>query len=253
MNSTDIVSHAFEGVQVRALTIGNEPWFILNDVCAALDILNVGNVIARLDADETSSIRLPDGTPGNPNRSIINEAGLYSVILRSDKPEAKAFKRWVTHEVLPSIRRTGAYVAESPEQLMARALVQAQQTLEQSTARIAELEPRAEAWNAIASAEGDYSVGDAAKILARAGIPTGPTRLFNQLRDIRWIFRGADGAWRAYADRVETGHLAEKPQFHYHPASGERVLDAPQVRVTVKGLDRLRVRLHTGALKAVGA
>jgi phage antirepressor YoqD-like protein len=120
-------------------------------------------------------------------------------------------------------------------------------------AKVKELEPKADAWDAIASAEGDYSVGDAAKILARAGIPTGPTRLFGQLADIKWTFRGGDRAWRAYAERVEKGYLAEKPSFHYHPGSGERVVDPPQVRVTVKGLERLRLRLHVGSLRAVNS
>jgi len=120
-------------------------------------------------------------------------------------------------------------------------------------AKVKELEPKADAWDAIVSAQGDYSVGDAAKILARAGIPTGPTRLFAQLADLKWTFRGGDKAWRAYADRVEKGYLAEKPSFHYHPASGERVVDPPQVRVTVKGLERLRLRMHVGALQAVGS
>jgi len=120
-------------------------------------------------------------------------------------------------------------------------------------AKVKELEPKATAWDAIASAEGDYSVGDAAKILARSGIATGPTRLFSQLAKINWTFRGGDNAWRAYAHRVEKGYLAERPQFHYHPASGERVVDPPQIRVTVRGIERLRQRLHVGALQAVGS
>jgi len=120
-------------------------------------------------------------------------------------------------------------------------------------AKVKELEPKADAWDAIASAHGDYSVGDAAKILARAGIQTGPQRLFAQLGDINWTYRGGDNSWRAYAERVSKGYLTEKPSFHYHPASGERVVDPPQVRVTVKGLERLRLRLHGGSLKAVNA
>ncbi|AAT88403.1 hypothetical protein ATY41_10790 [Leifsonia xyli subsp. xyli] len=115
------------------------------------------------------------------------------------------------------------------------------------------LAPRAGAWDAIVSAAGDYSVGDAAKILSRAGVPTGPQRLFAQLEGIRWVYRGGDGKWRAYAERVEKGYLAEKAQFHHHPATGDLVLDAPQVRGTVKGVDRLRQRLHVGALTAVTA
>jgi hypothetical protein len=99
----------FEGAEIRTTIINGEPWWIANDVCLALGISNVGNALARLDEDEKSSIRLTDGTRGNPNRSIVNEPGLYSLLIRSDKPEAKTFKRWITHEVLPAIRKTGRF------------------------------------------------------------------------------------------------------------------------------------------------
>jgi len=118
--------------------------------------------------------------------------------------------------------------------------------------KVRELEPRAEAWDAIASAEGDYSVSDAAKILARAGVETGPQRLFAQMAGINWVFRGSDRAWRAFSHRVDRGFLAERPQFHYHPTSGDRVIDPPQVRVTLKGVEQLRRRLG-GGLRAVSA
>lgn len=97
--------------RIRAIEQNGEPWFVAADVCRALDITNVGNALARLDDDEKSSIRLTDVTPngGNPNVSIINEPGLYSLVLGSRKPEAKAFKRWITHEVIPTIRKTGSY------------------------------------------------------------------------------------------------------------------------------------------------
>ena len=247
MNSTDIVSHAFNGVTVRVpIDENGDPWFVALDVAVALDLGNVRSSLALLDDDE-KGVHSVDTLGWVQSLATVSEAGLYSLILRSRKPEAKAFKRWITHEVLPSIRRTGRYQVEPVEsrgQLIARALVEAAAELEEKTAQIAELTPRAEAWNAIASAEGDYSVGDAAKMLARAGIQTGPTRLFNQLHALKWIYRGADNAWRPYAERVDSGHLSEKPQFHYHPSTGERVLDAPQVRVTLKGVERLRLRLH---------
>ncbi len=155
----------------------------------------------------------------------------------------EAFKRWVTHEVLPSIRRSGSYVAETPEQLMSRALVTAQGIIASQDQQIAALAPAAEAWGELASADGDYSVADAAKILARAGVRTGPQRLFEQLAGIRWVHRGHDGKRRAYATAVDNNYLAEKPQSHHHPRTGELVLDARQVRVTVRGLERLRQRL----------
>lgn len=101
----------YESNQFGSLRVVNgedgEPWFVAKDVCEALGLNNVGQATNGLDADEKGSITINDGTPGNPNKATISEAGLYSLILRSRKPEAKAFKRWVTHEVLPSIRRDG--------------------------------------------------------------------------------------------------------------------------------------------------
>lgn len=258
MNTTDISIFRREGVDLRVIVIDDEPWFVASDVASALGYREARDLTRNLDDDEKGPHILR--TPGGEQTvSIISEAGLFSAVLRARVPQAKAFKRWVTHEVLPSIRKTGAYAVEQQRALphdfasALRELLAEVEAHEETRAQLAEVQPRADAWNAIASAEGDYSVGDAAKILARAGIPTGPQRLFAQLEAIRWIYRGGDGKWRAYAERVEKGYLAEKPQFHHHPATGELVLDAPQVRVTVNGIDRLRQRLHVGALQAVGS
>lgn len=98
---------------VRIVDRDGNPWFVAKDVCDILEIGNSRQVISYLDEDEKSNVTTSDVSSfAVPNRGlcIISEAGLYSLILRSRKPEAKAFKRWVTHEVLPSIRRTGAYV-----------------------------------------------------------------------------------------------------------------------------------------------
>ena len=255
MSSTDLSVFRREGVDLRVLTVDGEPWFVAADVARALGYSATEAMTRSMDADEKGMQNLQ--TPGgNQSLTVISEPGLYEAVLRSRVPAAQDFKRWVKHDVLPAIRKTGSYTVasvESDDEIVARALQITSQRVEALTAQLAVVQPRAEAWDAIASAEGDYSAGDAAKILARAGIPTGPTRLFAQLQIIKWTFRGADGSWRAYADRVEKGYLAEKPQFHYHPATGERVLDAPQVRVTVKGVERLRQRLHVGALEAVTA
>lgn len=101
--------------QIRTIMKGNEPWWVLKDVCEALSLSNPTIVADRLDDDERAKFNL--GRQGETN--IINEAGLYSVILRSDKPEAKQFKRWVTHEVLPSIRKTGGYSMTDHQRMMA--------------------------------------------------------------------------------------------------------------------------------------
>ena len=97
---------------VRLIMQNDAPWFVANDVCTALGLDNVGQAMSSLDEDEKDSIIINDGTPGNPTRAIISEPGLYSLVLRSRKPEAKIFKRWITHEVLPSIRKHGLYGKE---------------------------------------------------------------------------------------------------------------------------------------------
>ena len=101
----DIIPFNFNGSDVRVISQNNEPWFVLKDVCKILELENSRNFTSRLDDDEKSTVRIMDGTDGNPNKTIINESGLYSLILRSRKPEAKRFKKCVTSEVLPSIKK----------------------------------------------------------------------------------------------------------------------------------------------------
>lgn len=110
---------------IRTVMIDNEPWFVAADVCKALDITNSRDAVARLDDDEKNTVVLTDGIPGNPNKTIVNEPGLYGLVLGSRKPEARAFKRWIKHDVLPTIRRTGSYSAR-PMTLAEQALAQAQ-------------------------------------------------------------------------------------------------------------------------------
>lgn len=95
--------------KIRTVVVNNEPWFVGADVCNALEIKNSRDAISRLDEDEKDVV-LTDTLGGNQKMSVINEAGLYTLILGSRKSEAKAFKRWITHEVIPTIRKTGGYV-----------------------------------------------------------------------------------------------------------------------------------------------
>lgn len=261
MPDNEIVPFAFAGYEVRVVVVDGEPWWVARDVAEALGYSATESMTRSLDADEKGMQTLQ--TPGGAQTmTVISEPGLYDAIQRSTRAEAHAFKRWVRHDVLPEIRRTGSFghpaddLALPTDYLSAlKALVQREEqnlALEQQNA---ELTPRAIAWDAIASAEGDYSVGEAAKMLAHAGIPNmGPTRLFARLEDIGWTFR-AGGAWQAKADRVEKGFLSIKPQFHYHPGTGARVVDPPQVRVTLKGVEQLRRRLGggTGTIQAVAS
>lgn len=117
MNNELQVFQYCQTMDVRMVMQGDEPWWVLADVCRVLDLSNPSKVAERLDDDEKMTLTLSEGHSGQRGGAqkaiIINESGLYMVIFRSDKPQAKAFKRWVTHEVLPSIRRTGRYEMET--------------------------------------------------------------------------------------------------------------------------------------------
>jgi len=110
----DVVPFTFEGTPVRVLVVDEEPWWIARDVCAVLDIQNNRDALSSLDDDE-KGVATTDTLGGPQQLATVNEPGLYSLIFRSRKPEAKAFKRWVTHEVLPQIRRTGRYDTARPD------------------------------------------------------------------------------------------------------------------------------------------
>lgn len=173
--------------QVRAVrSESGEPWFVAKDVCDALGI-RTDTVRAILDADEVRDTNPNSiGVAGGRKPLVVSEAGLYSLILRSRKPEARAFKRWVTHEVLPALRRDGGYMVardETPEQTMARAVLLAQATIDRQKSRIAELEPKALFADAVAASDGTCLVGELAKMMRQNGVKVGQNRLFAMLRE----------------------------------------------------------------------
>jgi prophage antirepressor-like protein len=240
MTTLDIFQYV--DYQLRTVDVDGEPWFIAQDVAVILEYSATSAMTRRLDAED-KGVRDLHTLGGEQQFTIISEAGLYVAIFGSQSRNAQGFKRHVTHNILPTIRKTGSYQAPTGTNLLALAVIEAQQMLEASARQVAELTPRAEAWDELASATGDYEVADAAKMLARAGVETGRQRLFGQLKGLGWIYRPPSGKWKARQSAVDAGYLAEKPQSHHHPRTGELVLDPPQVRVTVRGLERLRVRL----------
>lgn len=237
----------FEGNVIRTVLIAGEPWFVATDVAIVLGYSATSAMTRTLDEDEKGVQILH--TPGGPQESsVISEAGLFSAILRSRAPYARPFKRWVTHEVLPAIRRTGSYsTAPALPQSYADALRELAATVERTEhleAANAVLTPRAEAWDELSDAGTDFAVADAANILKRAGVDTGPQRLFEKLREIGWIYRGEKRRWRPYAKALDAGYLTERAMPPYiDQSTGDLVAAAPQVRVTARGLERLRVRL----------
>lgn len=163
-----------------------EPWFVAKDVCDALGI-RTDSIRSILDGDEVGETNPNSiGVVGGRAPLVVSEPGLYRLVMRSRKPEAKAFQRWVTHEVLPALRRDGGYMVardETPEQTMARAVLLAQQTIERQKSRIAELEPKALFADAVAASDGTCLVGELAKMLRQNGVDIGQNRLFAMLRE----------------------------------------------------------------------
>lgn len=232
------------GQEVRVVTIDGDPWFVGRDATAILGYRTTNDGTRWLDEDEKGT-HMVRTLGGDQEMVIVSEPGLYSLILRSKRETAKAFKRWVTHDVLPEIRRTGSYQAAPTHPLprtFSEALRELADAVEQRDAaeqRITELQPAADAWEKLADAKGDYSVRDAAQILSRDPlISTGQNRLFAYLRQIGWI----DKNGIPYQSQVDLGRLFRRTYSFTHQATGED-RPAAQVRVTPKGLKELRIRL----------
>lgn len=176
--------------EVRTVMVSDEPWFVAADVCKALELSNPTVAVSRLDEDERTKFNL--GRQGEG--IIVNEAGLYSLILGSRKPEAKVFKRWITHDVIPAIRKTGGYIqgeeSMSDDDLIARALVMAQkkielreQQLKEKDAQLELQKPKVDFADHVTDSDNAIDMGTFAKYAQKQGITMGRNTLFKWLRD----------------------------------------------------------------------
>lgn len=172
---------------IRVADNNGEPWFVAKDVCDALGIAT-NHVKDGLDSDEVRNLPITEIGPKKGGKAplIVSEPGFYKLVMKSRKPEAKAFQRWVTHEVLPSIRKQGGYMTaradETPEQIMARALMLAKDTMDRQQREIAELRPKALFADAVAASDGTCLIGELAKMMRQNGVHVGQNRLFEWLR-----------------------------------------------------------------------
>lgn len=240
--SADVELFHYERQDIRTVTVDGHRCAIAADICAALDIKDTRQAVERLD--EADRYLVPIRSGGQMRQMwVVTESGATDLVLDSRKPEARNFRRWLTHEVWPSIRDTGSYSAApalTDDELIHRALEVSARRVAELTDRVAELEPQAQVATMLLDAEGDLSIRDAAQSLTRAGIKVGERRLFAELERRRWIKRAmGDGRWRVIQAAIETGYMSVLPQSHYHPKTGVLVLDPPQPRVTPKGLQKL--------------
>lgn len=188
----------YNSFKVRTAQKDGEPWFVLKDVCAILGISKYRDAAERLDPDEREPVRV-DTLGGKQEMLCINESGLYNVILRSDKPEAKPFRKWVTSEVLPSIRKHGAYM--TPETLEAAILnpdylIKVATALKQETEKRKALESKVQAdapkvlfADSVAASTSTILISELAKILRQNGVNTGEKRLFRWMRENGYLVK----------------------------------------------------------------
>lgn len=193
--NNEIQKFDFKGASLRTLTDeAGEPWFVAKDVCDILELTNPAVALQSLDDDEKTNLS-NSYVWSEPGRRplIISEPGLYRLVMRSRKPEAKEFQRWVTHEVLPQIRKTGGYIpttdADDDMTILAKAVMIGKRTMEQQQRKIAEqqtrideLQPKARFADAVAASDGTCLVGELAKMLRQNGMDIGQNRLFRLLQ-----------------------------------------------------------------------
>lgn len=219
----------FESAEVRTVSKCGEPWFVASDVCGVLDIQNIRQNVAKLDDDEKGVCSI-DTLGGPQQMNIINESGLYSLILTSRKPEAKRFKKWVTSEVLPAIRKTGKYES-TPNHLIPQTLPEALRLAADLAEQNATLAPKAAIADRIAVADGCLSIREAAKALK---VPE--KKLVHWLLINGWMYRDQKGRLRGYAGKT--------PRYLNHkitpiPIDEDLERVAVQVLITAEGLVRL--------------
>lgn len=231
--------------QVRTINKDGAPWFVAADVCRALDLGQVTNTIRRLDDDEKALISIKGISRGNDQVSIVNEPGLYSLVLGSRKPEAKAFKRWVTHEVIPSIRQNGGYIAGqetmTDDELLANALMVAQRKIEARDKQIEVQEKQIEAMHpkalfadAVSASKTSILIGDLAKLLKQNGVDIGQKRLFQWLRENKYLISQKGASYNSPTQRSMEMKLFEVKETTITHADGHITINRT-AKVTGKG------------------
>lgn len=236
MNEIQVFNNPAFG-EIRTVSISNEPWFVGKDVAQVLGYSNPQKAVR--DHTDTEDRTVNDSfTVNGTAATLINESGLYSLILSSKLPSAKAFKRWVTSEVLPAIRKNGGYMAGqermTDQEIMAQALIVAQRTIESKNRLISEMQPKALFADSVAASSSTILVGELAKILRQNGVDIGEKRLFAYLRDNGYLIRRKGSDYNMPTQKsVELGIFRIKETVINHSDGHTSVSRTP--KVTGKG------------------
>lgn len=246
----ELMQFQFEGQQIRTVMQNGEPWFVAADVCRVLDQPNVSQVTARLEVDE-KGLHNVDTPSGEQTVIVVNESGLYSLILTSRKPEAKAFKRWVTREVLPSIRKNGMYATDelldNPDLLVevATRLRDERRARLAAEATILQQKPMVMFAETCLASQDSILVRELAKLASKHGVLIGQNRLYEKLREWGLIIQGST---EPYQRAIDSGWF-EVIQRPVGTPKGQRL--TATTMVTPKGqmyiIERLRCEQAVGA------
>lgn len=258
----EIQPFEFENNQIRALADGDEVMFVASDIAKILGYRDAANLTRTLDDDEKGTHEVSTPRSGMQTMTVLTESGLYRAILNREtayvkEPESRAFvkrfQRWVTHEVLPSIRKHGIYATENTiDQILSdpdfgiRLLTDLKEERAkriEAENQIKELEPKAKALDDFTNVPDALLVREAAKLLSNAGTPIGEKELREWLSQHDWTYRHA-GTWWATSERVKAGHLVMvESRSHGQYKDGSIFAFPPTVKITRKGLALLHQRL----------
>lgn len=237
--NNEIQKFDFKGAALRTLTDeAGEPWFVLKDCMSILDLGNPTETVKMFDKDEFSTTEVIDSIGRRQQTYIISEPGLYRLVMKSRKPEAKEFQRWVTHEVLPSIRKHGGYMAGqermTPEQMALASMRWLQSKVDEQAKQLKAQEGKVLFANAVETARTSILVGDFAKILKSNGIGVGPRRLFAWLREHGWLIKAKGSSWNMPTQKAMDLHLFEVKETTISHSDGHTTINKTP-KMTGKG------------------
>lgn len=227
----------FENHEVRSLLINSEPWFVGKDVAEVLGYVKPLNAIAQhVDKDDSLKQGLTDSLGRQQKTIFVNESGLYALIFGSKLESAQKFKRWVTSEVLPALRKTGQYQVKelSGAELMAKALIEAQSVLAAKDKQIQEMKPKVVFADAVATSHTSILVGELAKILKQNGIDMGQKRLFAWLREKGYLIKRQGTDYNMPTQKAMELGLFEIKEGSYVNGSGVNITTKTP-KITGKG------------------
>ena len=243
----NLIPFAYGDQPVRVVELDGEPWFVLADLVKVLDFARSASAVAeRLDDGVRQTYPILDALGRTQQATIVSESGMYEVVIRSDKPEASAFRRWITAEVLPTIRKHGAYMSPAViEQTLTDPdfIIGLAQRLKDEQAKNRILTPKAAAFDLWLSSNADYGIDAAAKALCAGGYMTGRNRLFEQLAELGWAYKAADG-WRYTQPHGPEGtkRLAIRMSYYTNSKTGESQ-GRTTLRIAAKGIHDLAAKV----------